>query len=234
VTLSAEDGGPPVGARRHHLVAVPAQGPGGAHRGQQVEVGLVFGEHHRSGRQSGDPPADARADRVVVGVALGHQPGAPPAGQFAGAPPQRGQADRGPAQPVPEPPDGPWPGCGQQRGDPRGEGCSAQPGSPRAGPVGQSADAVAVVAVQPAAHGGRVVVEQVGDLGRGHAGGGQHDHDQTGGGAPRAVQQGHDLGSGGGGSVGEHVGGAHNGDDLAGLLWWLSLPMVNSRQGRVV
>jgi hypothetical protein len=51
---------------------------------------------------------------------------------------------------------------------------------------------------------------------------------------PAAVQQLHDLGSGAGGEVGEHTGGAHNGDDLAGLLWWLSLPIVNGRQGHFV
>jgi hypothetical protein len=43
---------PPVGARRHHLLAGAAGDPGGPHPGQQVEVGLVLGQHHRP---SGSP-----------------------------------------------------------------------------------------------------------------------------------------------------------------------------------
>ena len=48
----AEDRPPPVGARRHHLLAGAAGDPGGPHPGQQVEVGLVLGQHHRP---SGSP-----------------------------------------------------------------------------------------------------------------------------------------------------------------------------------
>lgn len=48
----ADDRPPPVGARRHHLLAGAAGDPGGPHPGQQVEVGLVLGQHHRP---SGSP-----------------------------------------------------------------------------------------------------------------------------------------------------------------------------------
>ena len=96
------------------------------------------------------------------------------------------------------------------------EGRAIQAGPSGPGLVGQAGDAVYGVAVQPAAHGGGVVVQQAGDLGRGHARHGQHDHDQAGGGTPPAVQQVLDLGPGAVGDLGEHADRAHNGHDLAG------------------
>jgi hypothetical protein len=49
-------------------------------RGEQVQVGLVLGEHDGSGGQVGDLVGDGGADLVVVGGALGDQAGPAPAG----------------------------------------------------------------------------------------------------------------------------------------------------------
>jgi hypothetical protein len=51
----AEDRPPPVGARSHHLLAGPVRDPGGPHPGQQVDMGLVLGQHHRTLGQVAEP-----------------------------------------------------------------------------------------------------------------------------------------------------------------------------------
>jgi hypothetical protein len=76
-----EDAASPVGARGHDPLAGALEDPGRPHPGQQVEVGLVLGQHHRAGGQLADGLAQVGHDLVVVGVALGDQPGPPPAGE---------------------------------------------------------------------------------------------------------------------------------------------------------
>jgi hypothetical protein len=64
------------------------------HRCQQVQAGLVFGQHHRPPGQLGDHLPQGGKELVAVGVALGDQPGSPPAGDLADAPVQGPQAPR--------------------------------------------------------------------------------------------------------------------------------------------
>jgi len=81
----AEDGPPPILARRHHLLALPGSDPGGAHPWQQVDVGLVFGQHHRAGGQPSDGLAQVGEHLVAIGVTLGDQARPPPGGDLAHA-----------------------------------------------------------------------------------------------------------------------------------------------------
>jgi hypothetical protein len=81
----AKDRAPPVLARGHDLLAGAAYHPGGPHPGQQVDVGLVLGQHDRAGGQGGDGLAQAGEELVAVGIALGDQPGPPPAGDLTDA-----------------------------------------------------------------------------------------------------------------------------------------------------
>jgi hypothetical protein len=49
-------------------------------------MGLVLGQHHRAGGQVADGLAQIGQHVLAVGVALGDQPGPPPAGDLAHAP----------------------------------------------------------------------------------------------------------------------------------------------------
>jgi transposase InsO family protein len=75
------------------------------------------------------------------------------------------QADGWAAQGMPQPGDGPGAGQAQYGQDAPGLSPAAQPGPARAGPVGQPSGAVAVVAVDPAAHRRGIIAQQPGDLG---------------------------------------------------------------------
>src|SRR6266536_3402160 len=92
---------------------------------------------------------------------------------------------------------------------------------PRAWPVGQPEGAVLAVAVDPAAHGRRVVAEQAGDLRRGPALLGQQQHHQAAGDTVGTVQQPQQIAgvAGGTGRVGVHGRGTHTGGGLVGSLW---------------
>ncbi len=79
----AVDGAADVAAGGPDPVAQAGGHPARADSGEQVEVGFVLGEHNGSGGQCGDAGLDRGAGGVVVGVALGDQPGTPPAGLFA-------------------------------------------------------------------------------------------------------------------------------------------------------
>jgi hypothetical protein len=196
--------------------------PGGAHPGQQVEVGLVFGQHHRVVRQRGELLPQRRQHLVVVGVALGDQPGSPPGRNLTYPPVQGPQAHGRTAQPLPEPTDCPCRGFGQQPQDPLAKPWATQAGPARAGSVGQAGDPVGVVAADPAAHGGWVGAQQVGDGAGAVAALREQDHDQAGGDAVGAVQQpGHVAGAAGAGragGIGVHAGGTHTGGGLVGRL----------------
>jgi hypothetical protein len=84
----AEDAAPPVATWGHHVLPGAVRDPGGADPGQQVDVGLVLGQHHRARRQVGDGLADGGDDLVGVGGALGDQPGPSPGRDLADAPVQ--------------------------------------------------------------------------------------------------------------------------------------------------
>jgi hypothetical protein len=64
------------------------------------------------------------------------------------------------ASSVPQPADGPGLGLAQQSQDPPGEPGAAQPWPARVGPVGQSAGALSMVAVDPATHGTGVIADR--------------------------------------------------------------------------
>jgi hypothetical protein len=89
----AEDAAAPVGARGHDLLALPLGDPGGTHPGQQVDVGPVFGQHDRALVQVPELLMQVGEDLGAVGVALGDQPGPPPAGDLADAAVQGPQRD---------------------------------------------------------------------------------------------------------------------------------------------
>ncbi len=127
----AEDGAPPVGAGGHHPLAGTAHDPGGPHPGQQVAVGLIFGQHDRVAGQLGELGSGPGRSAAQRRVALGDQPGPPPAGDLAHAPVQGALADRRSPESLPPPRNGPRPGLGQQPTDPLG-----QP-RPRPGGAGQ-------------------------------------------------------------------------------------------------
>jgi hypothetical protein len=122
----------------------------------------------------------AGEDLVAVGVALGDQAGPPPLGDLTDPPVQGPQRHGGTAQPLIEPRDRPGLGLGQQPADPLGEPGAAQSRTASSGPVGQPDDPVLVVAVDPAAHRGRVTAQQFGDRGRRPTMVRQQDHDQAG------------------------------------------------------
>jgi hypothetical protein len=64
-------------------------------------MGLVLGQHDRAIGKFGDGVAQPGQDLVRVGVALGDQPGPPPAGDLADPPTQGALADGGSASPLP-------------------------------------------------------------------------------------------------------------------------------------
>jgi transposase InsO family protein len=175
----AEDGAAPVGAWGHDLLALPPEDPGGPHPRQQVDVGLVLGQQHRTRGQVADVLVEVGEDLVAVGVAACDQAGPPPAGDLAHTAVQGPQADSGAAQLLPQPADGPGLGLVEQPVDAPGQPGAAQSWTAAAGPVAQPAGAVLVVAVDPAAHGGGVAAEQPGDLARGPAVLGEQDHHQA-------------------------------------------------------
>src|SRR6266540_618408 len=217
----AEDGPAPVLPRGHDLLALPPGDPGRADPGQQVDVGLVLGQHHRTCGQATEVAVQVGEDLVAVGVALGDQAGSPPGGDLSDAAVQGPQGDGGAAQSLPQPWDGPGAWLLEEPQDALGEGGAAQPWSAGSGPVGQCAGAVALVAVNPAAHRPRVVAEQVGDLGRRPALLGEQDHEQAAGQAVGAVQQAQQVARVGGraGRFGVHAGGTHTSGGLVGSLW---------------
>jgi hypothetical protein len=79
----------------HDLLAAAVGDPGRPYPGQQVDVGLVLGQHHRALGQVADGLPQVGEDLVAVGVALGDQVGPPPAGDLADPPVQGPQRDRG-------------------------------------------------------------------------------------------------------------------------------------------
>jgi hypothetical protein len=83
-------------------------------------------------------------------------------------------------------------------------------GRAAAGPAGKAADAVLLVAPDPAANGARVVAEQLGDLGGVEAACRQQDHDQPGRDPPAAVQGSQQVGVGIGRDGGVDAGRAQN------------------------
>jgi hypothetical protein len=95
----------------------------------------------------------------------------------------------GAARSLPQPANGPGLGLAEQPQDPPAQPPAAQPWPAAAGPVGQPAGAVGVVAVVPAAHGGGVVAEQAGDLAGCKALLGEQDHHQAAADPVGAVQQ---------------------------------------------
>jgi hypothetical protein len=189
---------------------------------------LVLSQHHRAGGQVPELLVQVGQDLIAVGVALGDQPWPPPAGDFTDPPVQGPQAHRGAAQPPPEPTDRPGLGLGQQPTDPLAQPRAAQAGPARAGPVGKSGGPLVVVAVDPAAHRGRVAAQQPGDLGCWPALLGQQDHDQPVADAVAARQQPKHLAGAAGraGAVGVHTGGMHTSGGLVGSfgVWKLQRP----------
>lgn len=121
-------------------------------------MGLVGGQHDRAPGQIGDLLADPGDDLWGGGIALGDQPGSPPAGLFTDPPVQGAPAHGWAAEVLPETGDGPGAGLGQQPAEPL-----AQLGAAQAGPVGQTELALAGVALDPAADGAGMVAEQLGD-----------------------------------------------------------------------
>ena len=175
-------------------------------QGSRVDVGLVLGQDHRAFGQGRDFLVERRQNGGLLGVAFRHQPGAAPGGLLAHSPGQGHQGHRRVSQPAPQLPDRPGPRLPQQPAD-----ASAEPGAPesrraRAWAILQAGDALAVVAVDPAANRARVVLEEGGDLGGGEAAQGEPDHHQAQGEAPGALEQGHDLELAIGGRLGEDVG----------------------------
>jgi hypothetical protein len=143
-----------------------AQRPAGPHVRQQVQVRLVLGQHHRPAGQLQEPGHDLGHHVIMVRVAAGSQPGPPPDRHQPHPPVQRARTDLRPAQVAADPGQGPRAGAGQQRGDPPGQPPPAEPGPPGPRPAGQSRCTFAVEPGNPAAHRGRVAVQQRRDLGR--------------------------------------------------------------------
>jgi hypothetical protein len=185
----AEDGAPPVLAWGHDLLASAEGDPSGPDPGQQVDMRLVLGQHDRALGQLPDGLVEAGQHRLPGGVTLGNQARPPPLGDLADPPVQSPQGYGGPAEPLIEPRDRPGPGLGQQPADPLGEPGAAQPGSAGSGPVGQPDHPILVVAMDPAAHRGRVAAQQLSDRRRRPTMVRQQDHDQAGANAVAAGQQ---------------------------------------------
>ena len=70
-------------------------------------MGLVLGQHHRALGQIPELLVQGGQDLRSVGVALGDQPGPPPAGHLADPSAQGALTDGGAAQPLPQPTDRP-------------------------------------------------------------------------------------------------------------------------------
>jgi hypothetical protein len=145
----AEDGAATVLPRGHDLLTLPSQDPGGPHPGQQVDVGLVFGQHDGVVGQVAELLVQGGEDLVAVGVASCDQAGPPPCGDLADTAVQGPLADGEAAQPLPHPADGPGLGLAEQPADPLAEPGAAQPWPAAAGPVGQGGSAVVLVADAP-------------------------------------------------------------------------------------
>ena len=186
-------------------------------------MGLVLGQHHRAVGQLPELLVQVGEDLVAVGVALGDQAGPPPAGDLADAPVQGALADGGAAEPMPQPGDRPSHGLDEQPADASTQPWAAEPGSASPGPVIQAGHPVGVVAVDPAAHGGRVAAQQLGDRRRRPALAGQQDHDQPGADAVGPIQQPSHVARAAGRArgVGVHAGGTHTSGGLVGstVLW---------------
>jgi hypothetical protein len=133
---------------------------------QQVQVRLVLGQDRRLSGQVDQPGHDLGHHVVMVGVAAGGQLGPPPDRDQPDPPVQRPHADLRPAQVPPDPRQGPRARALEQRGDPAGQPAPAQRWPPGPGPVGQPGQPFAVEPADPAAHGSRVAVHQLGDLRR--------------------------------------------------------------------
>ena len=151
--------------RGGNLRAPAAQRPAGPHVRQQVQVRLVLGQHDRAARQRQQPGHDAGHHVVMVRVAAGGQLRPPPYRHQPHPPVQRPRADLRPAQVPPDPRQRPRAGAAQQRGDPPGQPDLAQPGPPAPGAA--SGQPLAVEPADPAAHRGRVALQQLRDLSRG-------------------------------------------------------------------
>ena len=121
----AEDAALLVLPRRHHLLQLALDDPGRAEPGQQVDVGLVLGQDHRAFGQGRDLLVERGQDRGLLGVALGHQPGATPTGLLTHSPGQGRQRHRRVAQRTPQLLDRPGPRLPQQHAD-----APAEPGAP--------------------------------------------------------------------------------------------------------
>jgi hypothetical protein len=95
----AKDGPPPVGPRGHDFLAGSTGDPGGPHPGEQVEVGLVFGQDDRAVGQVPELLVQLGEGLVAVRVALADRPGPPPGGDLADPPAQGALADGWSASP---------------------------------------------------------------------------------------------------------------------------------------
>jgi hypothetical protein len=210
----AVDGPADVLAGGHDAVPGTSRHPAGADPGEEVEVGFVFGEDDRPGGQGGDLVADAGADLVVVGDAFGDESGPGPAGLFTGAAVDGAQAHVRPAEGPPDAGGGPGFRGVEQPMDTVAQTAAAQPGPAGAGPVREPVESFQVVPDDPPPYRTRVEVQYVGDLGGGHATGGQQDHHRPGGDPPLLVQGGDEFGVLLVGQVGVDVGRAHTGRGL--------------------
>jgi hypothetical protein len=121
-------------------------------------------KHHGLAGQFDQPGHDARHHVVMVRVAAGGQLRPPPHRHQPDPPVQRPRADLRPAQVAADPRQGPRARAPEQRGDPARQPAPAQPGPPGPGPVGQPRHPLIVEPADPAAHGGRVAVQQRRDL----------------------------------------------------------------------
>jgi hypothetical protein len=128
-------------------------------------MGLVLGQHDRAIGKFGDGVAQPGQDLVRIGVALGDQPGPPPAGDLADPPAQGALADGRSAQPLPSPSDCPGLGLGEQPAEPLAKPVATPARPTRPWPVGKPVGAVGVVTVDPAAHRRRVAAQQASDGG---------------------------------------------------------------------
>jgi hypothetical protein len=113
----AEDGAAPVAAGGHDPLAGAVGDPGGAHPGQQVEVGLVLGQQDRAVGQVAELLVEVGEDLVAVGIASCDQAGSPPPGDLAHTSAQGPHGHGGVAQLPVEPADGPRVWLGKQPAD---------------------------------------------------------------------------------------------------------------------
>ena len=108
--------------------------------------------------------AHLRDDHVAGRITTGNELGPPPDGHLPHPPVQRVPADTGPPQMPVQTGHRPGPRPLEQHSDPRGQPPAAQPRPPAAGPVSQTGHPAGIEAADPAAHRGRVVLHQHGDL----------------------------------------------------------------------